>query len=99
MKYVLQYKNRNLSRIFANSNGTVKDIIRFSNKSYFTFNDEGGAWDYLHAQHDTLIERKNDLAAGLFDKVNHIINNIDIKIIEPTFFEENAGSPWEDWAS
>lgn len=91
MRYTLEYKNKPLSYLFPNGNGTVKDVIGFSSRNHFIFDDEGAAWDYLDAQHDTLIERKADLAPGLFKKLDHIINNMSVKNrtpYSPVFNEE-----------
>jgi hypothetical protein len=83
MTYIITYKGKNLNAIYFNGNGTVSDMIKFSNKSYIIFEDEGGAWDYLNTMHDKIIERKDDLVKGLFAKLDKIINNCEIKDVTP----------------
>ncbi|MFA5340213.1 MAG: hypothetical protein WC332_00405 [Clostridia bacterium] len=77
-RFVIKYNGKTLSYLHPNGNGTVKDIIGFSNKSYHVFEDEGGAWDYLQTMHDKIIERKDELTAGLFDKLEKVINSCKV---------------------
>ena len=37
MKYVLSFRNRNMSSCFPNGNGSVKDIVSFSNKDFYIY--------------------------------------------------------------
>ena len=82
MKYIATYKDKPLSAFFPNGNGTVKDMISFSQKSFALFNSHTEINDYLN-YHSNYLQSRSGIDKSLVDKVLAIVNKIKILPYNP----------------